>query len=257
MDETPRPASAATWTIPAPRAGAEDAERVDLGHRPVNRGSRFSPKRRRPRRDRRCARRAPGRRLRLQRLGERRVSAAFSSASSTRSTPSDPRRARELAGGIRQAIGGDDRRDNPEPWASPHRAGARPSGSRRRDAGRSADQRACRPESGTSPMRLKAGTKRASSDATTTSAASQADPAPAATPLTAATTGLGGCESPRSGVVFGEDRRKSRSADPPRRSAPAQKPRPAPGDHDGADGLVTGDGLEGAAARGGAGCSAR
>jgi hypothetical protein len=55
-------------------------------------------------------------------------------------------------------------------------------------------------------------------------------PAPAATPLTAAITGLG---SSRSAMMSGlyssvRTRRKARSALPPRRSAPLQKPRPSP-----------------------------
>ena len=96
-------------------------------------------------------------------------------------------------------------------------------------------------------MRLKAGTKRASSDATTTSAAkARLTPAPAATPLTAATTGFGKvADRLDQGVVLGaEDRPEVALGGPAAQVGPGAEPAARAGDHDGANGLVAGDGLE-------------
>ena len=94
------------------------------------------------------------------------------------------------------------------------------------------------PESGTRPMPMKPGTKLAASDAMRMSHAHASEsPAPAAGPLTAASTGLA---SARIALMFGWYDASSRSRIDPsscwnsRRSCPAEKPAPGAGDHHGA-----------------------
>ena len=89
-------------------------------------------------------------------------------------------------------------------------------------------------------MRLNAGTKRASSDATTTSAANaRLTPAPAATPLTAATTGLGRLRIAAIRGLYSALRTRPEVAlsGPAAQVGPGAEPAARAGDHDGANGL--------------------
>ena len=220
----------------AHRPRAEHADRRDLVHRPRNCGSRFSPNAATPSAwssVRPASSWSAG--LDRQALGQRRV---LRVVDEPLRQADPPRRAGgqargQLLGRARERVGRHDRRDEAGGMGvggAP--AGARRAGSRARGACPALEPASA---SGRSPARGR-------SDGTRERIAPPRPrrpgrprgpgscPAPAATPLTDAITGFGRLRMASISGLYSVlmTRRNSRSALPPRRSAPAQKPRPAP-----------------------------
>ena len=148
--------------------------------------------------------------------------------------PAASRRARSRAASASRSAG-DDGRTRPRSWASPApswRSPIRISKARCRPTRRTSAR--ARPESGTSAMRLKAGTKRASSRRRRRRRRRAGlTPAPAATPLTGRDHRLRQVRiASISGLYSVRTRGSPAPPLPPRRSAPTQNP-DRPGDHDG------------------------